>query len=381
METTAIFIFYNPLSGDGQGKQLKRFKNHNTKMDNIQIQIFDILDESDYEKGLKSLQNILHLTTNRIIIGSAGGDGTFVSILEKMDNTGINIENNNISFVTLPFGTGNDLAQALGWKRTISRRKTKYFKKFVEYIINLHLNGNEKCMDIWQIQIETRNDGYIEQSRNNHRDVYRQQILTKMMSNYITLGLQGLVGYGFEQNRHQSRIMNIFEYMRQCLKIITQKNVEKVKYFFKGISTSDNSQYHCSKEFSENSVELVIQNISGIWGRQMNLWDNCKQHDYGTVLDPPTGMADPTTWTCSKMNDGKLDVFAINSRLDYLIKQLRCIITKTKLDRFGQFRDMIIHCIPHSNFHMMVDGEFYHMYNISTIKITPIRRINVLTSI
>ncbi len=47
----------------------------------------------------------------RVIIG--GGDGTVLSVIEELATLGINVQ--NCFFGVLPLGTGNDLANSLGW--------------------------------------------------------------------------------------------------------------------------------------------------------------------------------------------------------------------------------------------------------------------------
>jgi diacylglycerol kinase (ATP) len=47
----------------------------------------------------------------RVVIG--GGDGTVLSVIEDFLSLGINVQ--NCLFSVLPLGTGNDLANSLGW--------------------------------------------------------------------------------------------------------------------------------------------------------------------------------------------------------------------------------------------------------------------------
>lgn len=49
----------------------------------------------------------------RIIVATAGGDGTPMRVVKSASDYGINL--NLIEFCFLPFGTGNDISRVTGW--------------------------------------------------------------------------------------------------------------------------------------------------------------------------------------------------------------------------------------------------------------------------
>ena len=51
----------------------------------------------------------------RDIVLIIGGDGTLSYVVAEMEEKGIDMS--SISFAVFPFGTGNDLANVLGWGR------------------------------------------------------------------------------------------------------------------------------------------------------------------------------------------------------------------------------------------------------------------------
>lgn len=374
-----VFVFYNPNSGNRQGRHLKDFKGQFIRLKQqplVQIQMFNILDQNDHTLGFNYLTALHKENKIDIVVCSAGGDGTFVSILEKMCEMKIDISSERLSFSAFPFGTGNDLAQALKWERVIHIRHTKNFDDFCEYILK-RLSGKKDKMDIWRVKAETNTtDGTITQSP----DIKLNGNLDRMMSNYMSLGVQGVVGYGFERHRHRSRLMNILEYMKQCVKIGILVPIERVPQYFKSIETVEKNRYHLSENCSKRTAEILIGNIPGIWGRQINLWDNCrKKVGEKSILSPCIGVADARNWDGTNMGDGKLDVFTIRSRLDYAVKQVKCLTRFSKLSRMGQFQDNFrINCKEREKFHMMVDGEFYQMYDVSYINVSHVAKINIL---
>jgi diacylglycerol kinase family enzyme len=111
-----IIAFANPLSGKGHAKKYisKGYYEHKMKTKSTQevlFSVFDVTRADQFQKGLdlsKRLQD-----TERVIFVTMGGDGTFMRLVSDLQATGINLD--HAQFVVLPFGTGNDLANSLGW--------------------------------------------------------------------------------------------------------------------------------------------------------------------------------------------------------------------------------------------------------------------------
>lgn len=200
----------------------------------------------------------------------------------------------------------------------------------------------------------------------------------------MSLGLQGVIGRGFEKRRRLTRMMNIFEYAKQCLKLGIFTFGERVPRFLKKItehlSNGETVEYTFTN-MSKRSVELICQNITGIWGRQVNLWDTCGKHKPETIMTPMVNMTDPAGWTKSDMGDGKLDIYSIKSRFDYAVKQFKGLSKISSLARIGQAENQFsIECTPNSTFHMMVDGEFYRMHDIEKITLKKRGSIKIISS-
>ena len=109
----------------------------------------------------------------------------------------------------------------------------------------------------------------------------------------------------------------------------------------------------------------------------MKLWDNCVHND--TILIPRANASKMSDWTLSDMSDGKLDVYALKSRGDYLAKQIEWASKRTSLQRLGQFDDkMTIKCITGKTFHMMMDGEFSNIPRYKRVEVEKISSIKLI---
>ena len=67
----------------------------------------------DRKMYISHVQKVQEVTGKRIIIVTCGGDGMIPITLRQFDDSGIDV--NQISFMPLPYGSGNDLARILNW--------------------------------------------------------------------------------------------------------------------------------------------------------------------------------------------------------------------------------------------------------------------------
>ena len=64
-------------------------------------------------------------------------------------------------------------------------------------------------MDIWRVTVYPNGKtGYIEKAGGKGNRVTGKS--SRLMSNYLTFGLQGLIGVGFEESRRTSRVFLTF---------------------------------------------------------------------------------------------------------------------------------------------------------------------------
>jgi hypothetical protein len=87
---------------------------YNTK-DSFIALFINIIDQDEYERGCDILSEYLSYcdSENKIKVLVGGGDGTILSTIEHLYSKKINID--KCIFGHIPLGTGNDLANALGF--------------------------------------------------------------------------------------------------------------------------------------------------------------------------------------------------------------------------------------------------------------------------
>lgn len=380
---TFVFIFYNPRSGNRQGKHLQKVAGQFFRLKeklNVQIQMYNLINAKENSEGFVCLLQMYNTYPDATFhVWSAGGDGTFVGVLESFKSLQLSLSDQRINFCVFGFGTGNDLPQALNWGRAISLKHTENLRLFAPYIME-RLNGKIRQMDIWKLKVTSYNNGGITKIS---KEMVKKPSMERMMSNYMTLGLQGLVGSGFEKNRHTSRLLNIFEYVKQSFVLGCLAPMERLSLYFKRLVLEDSTSFVLTNDKKNaRSVELLVQNIPGIWGRQVDLWNTCKLSE--SVLQTENEAIvnnDPTkkeNWTYPSISDSKLEVFSIKSRMDYLLKQAPCT-RKSALARLGQFSDKFtIEFKENSKFHLMVDGEFYLLENVASLEISLVDKIKII---
>lgn len=358
-----VVIFYNVRSGNRQGTHLKNYTVQHyrlKKRNDIQVQLYQ-LGTDEFTRGIQFVKDMYHSTTAEIHIWSAGGDGTLTSIIESSLNSNLKVSDPRLVFSVMPFGTGNDLSQSLGWGRSIKRKFTKDVDKFNGFIFE-RTPSTRSSLDIWRVHIQTNPGGSITKIQKD-RTIEPKSGMSKIFCNYMTIGVQGKVGAAFEKNRQKNRSRNILMYFMQSISKGLFSPMPRVKGYLKSFKTNTGTELTLNKS---RAVELIFQNINGIWGRNIRLWDSCRKTS--SVADPVTDETRSDAWTLSTPNDGKFEVFMIRSRLDYILKQARYFTKLQTLARIGQFSGPFqVNLKENTKEYVMIDGEFYVVQNGKSI--------------
>nr|CAB3237538.1 diacylglycerol kinase delta [Phallusia mammillata] len=131
--TSPLLVFVNSKSGDNQGvKFLRRFRQFLNP-----AQVFDLMC-SGPQVGLKMFRKF---DTFRILI--CGGDGSVGWVLNELDK--LNMQN-KAQVGVLPLGTGNDLAQVMGWGNVCDDDTQ------VPAIIERYERASAKLLDRWSVK-------------------------------------------------------------------------------------------------------------------------------------------------------------------------------------------------------------------------------------
>ncbi|KAI7877399.1 hypothetical protein K492DRAFT_180828 [Lichtheimia hyalospora FSU 10163] len=372
-----LFIFVNPLSGDEKGRELitlpiQHFRLR--RLPEVQVQIHNILDKQDRESGMAEITRIAsildqlppipegklpHAVSQRHLqVWSAGGDGTVMSVVEMLATHHINLD--QVFFSCIPFGTGNDFSQVLGWGRTIPHRDIiGHGLQHLEALVMERLLRSEPArLDIWQVEMTAHASGYVRLAGPDRRDGHdvaevkpsnqgnTAHSLTRKMCNYMSIGVQGYVGSGFEKHRAGNRIANVLVYTIESAKWVFWRRFPSVTHFIDSIvhdnepvlKAPDPNTRHVDEndgdlpEMTNHPIDFVIQNIPHIWGREVDLWGEARSGLES--VRHRSGPSDPSNWQPQRANDGRMEIMVIQNLFSYF-KKLANI--RNHVSRLGQF--------------------------------------------
>ncbi|KAJ1960175.1 hypothetical protein GGI12_003944 [Dipsacomyces acuminosporus] len=320
----------------------------------------------------------------KLHVWSAGGDGTVSATIQAMFDNGIDV--NRVYFSSIPFGTGNDFADALGWGRSVPGDAVGESMRLLNKIITERLDGYTCKLDIYEITFTTYEDGHI---KHVEKDMFKQPGMkryTCLMIDYFSLGVQGFVGSSFEMHRPGRRSLNILMYTAASAKWVFMKKFPPINEALESISTvpdemlsdakltdADRAKWlegaserdrkqvmlfrvagpskrsrgrkmswakeprarrkATARDFGEGvdenlpvmrmkPIEIDVQNVARFWGRNIDVWNNAQDGDIERMLSSTSGVTNPETWTPQYAGDGKLELFSVKDIGDYALNQM-----------------------------------------------------------
>lgn len=346
-----LFIFVNPLSGDCKGKDLVELPIQHFRLrrfPQVQVEIHNILDEQDRNLGVESIQLVEQMAksgqlpsledealldphdsevgkisktvrTRHIHVWSAGGDGTVMSAFELLVHHDIDLDYMFFSckhiytlvvvscakrcsldaffslslYIGIPFGTGNDFSQVLGWGRTIKHPNIlgKRLQNLEELITERLEKSEAARLDIWQVEMTAYHGGYVRLAGPQRKDGHdvleideREQQgtyphMVRKMCNYMSIGVQGYVGSGFEKHRAYNRFMNMLIYTSESAKWVFWRRfpsvtsfIDRIKFREETVLVVPDPDKKGTDQLPEGvptmttqPIDFVIQNIPHIW--------------------------------------------------------------------------------------------------------------------
>ncbi|KAF4659055.1 hypothetical protein FOL47_007732 [Perkinsus chesapeaki] len=219
----------------------------------------------------------------RVII--AGGDGSVmwgVDLLMKAD-----VDLSKIAFGVIPYGTGNDFSQSLGWGKTVKSgfpgKDNTGLNKFIEDWNTAVVKG----YDLWDVNFELYEDGKFVVAGSNKEmmdDNSAVTTISKPMLNYFSLGVDAAIGKTFENMRTGSRIGNKMMYgmagarraigsrigTEQFLESVTDKDEEL--FHVGGSKDNKGKRKATEKMLTKNAAALIC--LNGLsYGGGRRIWD------------------------------------------------------------------------------------------------------------
>ncbi|XP_051850200.1 diacylglycerol kinase epsilon [Antechinus flavipes] len=304
-----IIILANTRSGNNMGEGLLG----EFKMLLNPVQVFDLTKVPP----AKALQLCILLPDNCARVLVCGGDGTVGWVLDAIDEMKIKGQEQYIPQVAiLPLGTGNDLANTLGWGAGYAGEIP------VAQVLRNVMEADGIELDRWKIQITKR--GYY--------NLRKPKVFT--MNNYFSVGPDALMALNFHVHREKtpslfsSRIINKAVYLfygtKDCL-------VQECKDLNKKVELELDGE----RVDLPNLEGIIVLNI-GYWGGGCRLWE---------------GMGDET-YPLARHDDGLLEVVGVYG-------SFHCAQIQVKLAnpvRIGQAHTVRL-ILKSSKMPMQVDGE------------------------
>lgn len=228
----AIYLLVNPRSGSREGRSYTELDKDQFTIDletgdKAELNIINITDPEqmvEYKKNilkrskamgesLRKSEVKLPRKLKKLMVIIAGGDGTFMNIVQDMHKHGVDIS--VILFSILPFGTSNDLARTFNWGAT----PTAQMRNNLSYLCNILNNAKIVPFDIWEIQIKTdKETGDIQVPSGKDLVSIGSQEMTKLMCHSFSFGLDARIGLNFERRRTRNRFCNQVRYVLEGLK-------------------------------------------------------------------------------------------------------------------------------------------------------------------
>eukprot|EP00347_Sterkiella_histriomuscorum_P013493 403364507 len=321
ISTYELVLFANPRSGSQRARfftQHKQGRDISVNLKNgckARLTIHNIIDKKQSIDGYQRLKDLQEQCDRsvKIIMVTAGGDGSLVGIIQSAKDQGVNIE--ELVCCPLPYGTGNDLSRVINWG---GNSHASHFSTIEKLVNEICLNTEEQQINVWKVQVKYRKDGATLTTNSRTRDLDEDPSLVfeRYMINYFGLGEDGRLGLEFEKRRTGKRCCNDCCYFWVGFKSVLcgcclneQKISNQIDYFStlpqdehkeqllssSIVDIQEESKTMSSKEsqkrkilFTTNKLDIenmrvkdspvcfVSTNIGSFMGGRSNLWDQSK---------------------------------------------------------------------------------------------------------
>jgi len=431
----AIIMLVNPKSGGNAAGQLLKLPKLGLLVEmpggrSATVFSYPIADPD--KAGMTHLsqevQAALHSDPVRCIV--AGGDGTVMWAIQEIFDAGIPTDRVLVGII--PFGTGNDFGNATGWGTSSPSgdflQEEKGFAGMQKYVREW-LRADASPYDIWEFSVKTQASEvarfeFIEKgkkactadhiARHGIRRLPEGELeMSKYVCNYIGMGLDARVGFGFDKLRRQSRVMNKAVYVWEGAKKLLFKKKGVIAHIVQSMqvlsSDEDRSasarELHCdmappsqcvfstdavavaagSPQMLGNPVSLLFLNIPSISGG-LDVW-RWSQRKVGTSQGGKELLA-----VRQDFGDGRLECISYRTSTGFYLEQARAPPISGQGNRIYsgggplriQFRDPAdreykrgtAHC--KGRVYMQVDGEYFSVHEPRSVVIKHHATIRVL---
>lgn len=201
---------------------------------------------SDIRKGPSGNKDVFHIIRSvsllkertksvapdvdwRVRVMVAGGDGTAMWTFSELQRH--RVDPNNVLVGVIPFGTGNDFANATGSHLKVGIPNEDP-KTMVKRLVAHWVTFVAADFDLWNVQASVHEGGSFAKVDGTTRkktpimemsptgDFRKVSSLEFAMANYCSVGVESRIGVGFDRNRKDNALMNKAAYVFEGVKKI-----------------------------------------------------------------------------------------------------------------------------------------------------------------
>ncbi|CDI84710.1 diacylglycerol kinase, putative [Eimeria praecox] len=375
-----VFIFTNPTSGGNKAAAFTRTAvSRLTLREPFRVEVF-IHDIREGQSGSKPGFLLLKAVADRVASSSsssssteqnkdqrtirvlvAGGDGTVMWCLEEMQKTGV--LPNACAVGVVPYGTGNDFANAFGWRPFNAANP---FDSSLHTIVEHSMKAHVVFHDLWSVKVSLKPGGYFSRINPNTRKkevVEREgkpvQELSFTMSNYFSMGVESRIGRGFDRHRTKSQAFNKMRYGIEGFKKAFWTRTQNINSLILNLTVHPNTPQEeilfttDKSKAKEKQIPLLKKTASLV------------------LLNIPSFSGGNDIWAPSK----KLAVSQPNKQKQQQAKALLQVPQRMGDERL-EF--MTFKSIPSMGIEF-TDGEYYQLSLPSSVFVSHNRRVQVLS--
>ncbi|CAD2111877.1 diacylglycerol kinase [Plasmodium vinckei petteri] len=323
----------------------------------------------------------------------AGGDGTLNWVLRESEVYGIDTSAFAISII--PFGTGNDFANAFGWKKPIGILKPKDTFSILSNVVNQVFKSEVLYHDYWNIEVVLNEDGYFDKinSKTRQKETLIEnnknvKTLKFCMANYFSIGIDSRIGRGFERHRKNNAVLNKMVYLVEGFKKSSFKKNTPINLLIDKMTAGNNFEdivFTTNKKESapllNKSMSIVCVNIPS-YSSGNDIWKHTNK--LGIKLpkdcdDEHKKKYNDLKYSEQKVGDGELEFVTYRTGwdlgLEFTVKGRGYRVHQGKGPWKIDFKESA------SGVYFQVDGEFFHMTKPKYLSVKYYKKINVLKNI
>ncbi|KEP64778.1 UNVERIFIED_CONTAM: diacylglycerol kinase accessory domain (presumed) domain-containing protein [Hammondia hammondi] len=341
------------------------------------------------EKGEIQDDNVI-----RVLV--AGGDGTVMWCAAEADAH--RIDPMKIAFGVIPYGTGNDFANAFGWKEWRGLRPFDGAMKTMRRLLSRWSQARVVHHDLWSVNVVLKDDGEFTKINSETRKKQvlqdstgrRVQKMTFVMSNYFSMGVESRIGRGFDRHRRQSQLLNKMTYGIEGVKKAWFKRTLTIDNVVDGLLESpgkpEERVIFRTKDSTlpdgpilKKSVSLIALNIPS-FSAGNDIW--ATSHSIGILAKSTSLNRELRTIVQEKQltGDRELEFLSFPSVTSMGV-EFACHGRARRINQGrGPWKILFKDLSAHAKVYFQVDGEFFQMARPDFVTIEHNRTVQVLAA-